>query len=56
MLLSNENKENAHRMVLTSREDVVLVWVAPLRTGHGQSRGDWGGESLQRHFDVDLST
>lgn len=33
-----------------------MVSAAPLRAGHGQSRGDGGGESLQRHFDVDLST
>jgi len=42
--------------VLTSREEEVLVSVAPLRTGHGQGRGDGCGEALQRHFDVDLST
>lgn len=50
-----ENKQNAFWEVLTSREDEVLVSVLALWVGHGQGGGDWGGETLQRHFDVDDS-
>lgn len=42
-------------LVLTSREDEVLVLVSRSRTGHRQSRGDRDRKSLQRHFEVDLS-
>lgn len=42
------------RLVLTSREDEVLVWVGALGSGHGQSGGDGGREARQRNFDVDL--
>lgn len=47
--------EETNELVLTSREDVELGFAACLRGDRGQCWGDRGGETLQRHFEVDLS-